>query len=60
MNYNVVKTKDGEILLDLREDSVNPSSLLEGFTAHDRSGAIIEGTYVPEPGIVDVTIKEVQ
>lgn len=60
MNYNVVKTKDGEILLDLREDSVNPNSLLEGFTAHDRSGAIIEGTYVPEPGIVDVTIKEVQ
>ena len=59
MNYNVVKTKDGEILLDLREDSVNPNSLLEGFTAHDRSGAIIEGTYVPEPGIVDVTIKEV-
>ena len=60
MNYNVVKTKEGEILLDLREDSVNPSSLLEGFTAHDRSGAIIEGTYVPKPGIVDVTIKEVQ
>lgn len=59
MDYNVIKTKDGEILLDLREDSVSPNNLLEGFTAHDRSGAVIKGTYVPKPGVVNVTIKEV-
>lgn len=59
MNYNVIKTKDGEVLLDLREDSVSPDNLLEGFTAHDRTGAAIEGTYVPKPGIINVTIREV-
>lgn len=59
MNYNVIKTKDGEVLLDLREDSVSPNNLLEGFTAHDRTGAVIEGTYVPKPGIINVTIREV-
>ena len=59
MNYNVIKTKDGEVLLDLREDSVSPNNLLEGFTAHDRTGAVIEGTYVPKPGIINITIREV-
>ena len=59
MNYNVIKIKDGEVLLDLREDSVSPNNLLEGFTAHDRTGAVIEGTYVPKPGIINVTIREV-
>lgn len=33
-----------DTLIDLTEDSVNASNLLEGETAHDRSGASITGT----------------
>lgn len=31
-------------LIDLTSDTVTPSVLMEGYTAHDRSGAIITGT----------------
>lgn len=34
----------GETLIDLSSDTVGPDFLLEGATAHDRSGAIITGT----------------
>ena len=34
---------NGEVLLDLTEDTVTPSSLRTGFTAHDRNGDIITG-----------------
>lgn len=33
-----------ETRLDLRSDTVDPASLLSGVTAHDRTGAAIEGT----------------
>ena len=33
-----------QTLLDLTSDTVTPSVLMEGYTAHDRSGAIITGT----------------
>lgn len=32
------------VLVDLTEDTVTPSALAEGYTAHDRSGAAITGT----------------
>lgn len=32
------------VLVDLTEDTVTPSALAEGYTAHDRSGAPITGT----------------
>lgn len=32
------------VLVDLTEDTVTPSALAEGYTAHDRSGAAIVGT----------------
>lgn len=35
---------DGDTLIDLTEDSVTPSSLAEGATAHDSSGNVIRGT----------------
>ena len=38
---------NGETILDLTQDTVEPSSLLKGTTAHDKSGAQITGTYVP-------------
>lgn len=37
----------GNTLIDLTADTVAVDKLLEGFTAHDRSGAVITGTYVP-------------
>lgn len=34
---------NGEVLLDLTEDTVTPASLRSGFTAHDRNGDLITG-----------------
>ena len=34
----------GQVLIDLTADTVTPSALIEGFTAHDASGAAITGT----------------
>lgn len=59
MKINKVITKEDEVLLDLTEDSVTSEDLLEGVTAHDKYGKQVVGTYVPKPGIVDVTIEEV-
>ena len=33
--------------IDLSGDTVTPATLLSGYTAHNRSGAAITGTYVP-------------
>lgn len=35
---------NGQTKIDLTSDTVDPSHLLSGFTAHDKSGAPIEGT----------------
>lgn len=35
---------DGDTLIDLREDTVIPSVLGAGYTAHDRTGAPVTGT----------------
>lgn len=32
------------VLVDLTEDTVTPSTLMQGYTAHDKSGALITGT----------------
>lgn len=32
------------VLVDLTEDTVTPSALAQGYTAHDKSGALITGT----------------
>lgn len=37
----------GETLIDLTADTVAAAYLLTGYTAHDRSGTIINGSYVP-------------
>ena len=34
----------GQVLIDLTEDTVSPECLLQGYTAHDASGAAITGT----------------
>ena len=35
---------NGVTKLDLRSDTVTPSTLMQGYTAHDASGAAIVGT----------------
>jgi hypothetical protein len=50
INKVVVNTENGsETLIDLTKDSVTPSDLVEGVTAHDASGTPIVGTakYIP-------------
>lgn len=41
--YNKVEYGD-KTLIDLTSDTVTPSSLLQGYTAHDNTGALITGT----------------
>ena len=38
----------GNTLIDLTSDTVSKSSLLKGYTAHDKSGSLIVGTYEAE------------
>lgn len=49
-----------QTLLDLTTDTVTPSVLMEGYTAHDKSGALINGTIVDgnnlEYGLTDGTL----
>ena len=47
MASNQYKNKivfDGNTLIDLSFDTVTPSVLAQGYTAHDQSGAPITGT----------------
>lgn len=43
MGYNIIKYA-GEVLMDLSEDTVVASNLLEGCTAHAANGEQITGT----------------
>ena len=45
----------GETLIDLTSDTVEPSKLLSGFTAHDKSGALITGTSTFDADTKDAT-----
>lgn len=44
MPYNKFITTQGDILLDLTNDTITPEDLRGGVTAHDRSGNLITGT----------------
>lgn len=50
----------GETLIDLTEDTVEAAKLLKGFTAHDKSGDPITGTFeeVTPYAIISVTYPE--
>lgn len=45
----------GEVLLDLTKDTVGPSNLLAGFTAHGADGEQIEGTCTFDADTTDAT-----
>lgn len=53
--YNSKVVYFGEVLMDLTNDTVEPSKLLEGFTAHDKSGAPIVGTSTFDADTQDAT-----
>ena len=38
------KIYNGNTLIDLTGDTVTADKLMQGYTAHDRSGALINGT----------------
>lgn len=40
---------DGRTLIDLTSDTVTADTLLEGITAHDKSGQVIVGTLICDP-----------
>jgi len=50
-------------LIDLTNDTVTADKLVEGYTAHDRSGSVINGTIVDgnnlEYGLTDGTIPRI-
>lgn len=46
----------GQVLIDLTQDTVSADKLLEGFTAHDKSGAIITGTCTYDSDTSDATV----
>lgn len=44
MANNKVQLADGTVLLDLTGDTVTAGDMLQGITAHDKSGRQITGT----------------
>lgn len=47
MAYNKI-VYDNNVLIDLTQDTITPSRLLAGYTAHDKTGALITGTAAGE------------
>lgn len=54
MANNKFVLRDGTVLLDLTSDTVTANKVLQGYTAHDASGAAITGTYTGGGGGLDV------
>lgn len=48
---NKIVTTDGDVLMDLTQDTATPETVLEGETFHLRSGAPAVGTYRPSDEI---------
>lgn len=46
MAYSKI-THNGQVLIDLTNDTITQNVLRPGYTAHDASGTIVEGSYVP-------------
>lgn len=50
----------GNTLIDLTGDTVTPDKLLTGHTAHDKSGAVIEGTCTFDVDSTDATVTKAE
>ena len=55
MGINHIELATGEVLMDLREDTVTEESLLEGYTAHNAAGDKITGTKIFEKEVVIIS-----
>lgn len=49
---------NGEVILDLTDDTVSAADLAQGKTAHDRTGAVIVGTNTKDADTSDATAAE--
>lgn len=47
----------GNVLIDLTSDTVTEEQILEGYTAHDKSGAVITGTCTCDCDTQDATVS---
>ena len=57
MGVNQVKF-GGRTLIDLTSDTVTAADMISGVTAHDKSGNLIVGSYVPPPpasGVINIS-----
>lgn len=52
---NKIVLSDGTVLIDLTADTVTASALLDGYTAHDKSGAVITGSCTFDADTSDAT-----
>lgn len=52
---NKIVLSDGTVLIDLTADTVTASALLDGYTAHDKSGAVITGSCAFDADTSDAT-----
>lgn len=50
----------GNTLIDLTGDTVTPDKILAGHTAHDKSGAVIEGTCTFDVDSTDATVTKAE
>lgn len=48
---NKVVIAGGGVLIDLTSDTVEPDKIVEGYTAHDASGAPVTGTLERATGV---------
>lgn len=55
--YNSKVVVDGEVLIDLTNDTVTADKLSRGVTAHDKSGAVISGTNTYDADTSDGTVS---
>lgn len=59
VNKVVINDVNGEnVLIDLTEDNIDAEALVVGFTAHDKSGEIIEGVNPYVKAETDATVSE--
>lgn len=56
MANNKIQLADGTVLVDLTSDTVTPSSLAAGFTAHDATGNQIVGEFAVDSYTKDETL----
>lgn len=52
MANNKVQLANGTVLIDLTADTVTPETLMQGVTAHDKSGNLIVGTATGGGGVL--------